>query len=113
MKEGLQRNVKQISSARGTFSGYVVQGFQYESASGELGWNITSWPINDPVHTFWVEDGAFHKTSIHIDWNGHVTVHINDMIRNVDPKERAAVLEAISAWENPPSASESDIASSA
>jgi hypothetical protein len=82
------------------FEGYNVSGFQYESLDGELAWHITAWPGRNPVNSYWVTGGKFHRARIDFLLN-QTRIEVLDEITNVDVKERTAVLKAIAEWEKP------------
>lgn len=72
-----------------TFGGYAVQGLKDLSEIRDVGWLVWSWPMEDPVHDFWVSGTTLYK----------VRLGIFEVARNVNSAERSAILEAIWTWE--------------
>jgi len=103
MADELIRNWEPQISRTGTFSGYSVQAIKYRSERGDVGWHTTSWPLRDPIHSFWIENGAFHSVRIYFSAysTGRTIIEIFGIIENIDTEERNAVLEAIAEWEKP------------
>jgi len=100
MKDGLNRGWRPQGNFEGTFSEYVVRGFKYLSESEEVGWYIMSWPRTDPVHDFWISGTTFYRARVHLagEVSNRQRVEIFEVIENVNPAERGAVLEAIQTW---------------
>ena len=89
MKDGVNRGSRQRVLFFGTFGGYAVQGLKDLSEIRDVGWVVWSWPMGDPVHDFWVSGTTLYK----------VRLGIFEVVRNVNPAERSAILGAILAWE--------------
>jgi hypothetical protein len=105
MQEGLTKNWTKKMHRRGAFDGWVVIGFQYESQDGEIAWHITAWPMADPIHDFWISGREFYEVSIHYFYQmtNRTLIEIFEPIKNLDAKEREAVLKAIDEWDKPES----------
>jgi hypothetical protein len=88
---------------RGIFDGFNVDGFQYENASGETGWQITAWPGRDPINCYWVQDKKFFGVKIQIfpGFLNEIQLQKMDEILAITEAERNAVLKAIVEWEKP------------
>jgi hypothetical protein len=101
MSDGMNRGWRQHGRFAGQFGAYTVQGFKYLSDSGEVGWHTTSWPMRDPVHDFWVSGATFYKVSVYPagEVSNRQRVEIFEVVEDVNPAEKNAVLEAIWAWE--------------
>lgn len=99
MQEGLNSGWRRGKVHRGAFGGYAVQGFRYMSPTGAVGWQTTSWPMRDPVHSFWVCGEEFYEADVRVAaaWGRIYQIDISERL-TVDPAERKAVLEAIEAW---------------
>jgi hypothetical protein len=89
MKDVLDRGRRQRVLFFDTFGGYAVQGLKDLSEIRDVGWLVWSWPMGDPVHDFWVSGTTLYK----------VRLGIFEVVHNVNPAERSAILEAIWAWE--------------
>ena len=101
MQDGLDPGWQRAGSFVGTFEGYIVQGFKYESDNGEPGWFTMSWPQRDPVHNFWVTGSEFYRATIYPagEMSSRQRVELFDLVTDVTPQERKAVLAAIKQWE--------------
>lgn len=102
MSEVLIKNWQKKTYKKGIFEGFTVMGFQYESATGEIGWHITAWLMRDPIHDYWVAGRRFYSMSIHFACLGtnRTVIQIFDEINGLDSKEKQAVLKAITTWES-------------
>lgn len=97
MQEGLTRNwVKKMRRA-GVFGTYTVTGFQYENELGEVGWHITAWPAQGPIHDYWVSGAEFYSMRIHFfyKFTNRTLIEIFEAITGLSSEERATVLQAI------------------
>jgi hypothetical protein len=106
MHDELQRNWKKKMHHVGVFKNYSVSGFQYESESLEIGWHITAWPAQGPIHDFWVSGEEFHSMRIHYGYNStnRTLIEIFGALADVNSDERDAVILAIAKWEEKPEA---------
>jgi hypothetical protein len=94
------------SHHKGVFDGYSVSAYRFESATGEIGWDVTTWkPSMVPFHGYWVIGENFHsaKTQKFFDNTATDLVEIlyPPVNKYIEPTERAAVLKGIGAWEKP------------
>ena len=89
MKDGVNSGGRQRVIFFGTFGGYAVQGLKDLNECEKVGWYVMSWPRTDPVHDFWISGTTFYR----------VRAETFEIVENIDPAERSAVLEAIQAWE--------------
>lgn len=80
---------------------WAVYGVRYESEDGEIAWHTSSYPNDNPIHHFWVMNGALHAVAIHYMYNMTYEnrIWIGDVVANVSTDERDAVLQAIAKWE--------------
>ena len=93
-------NLTRLQHQRGVFDGYNVSGFQYRDERDEVGWKMTAWPGGNPVNDYWVADGKFYAVRMDLGKNESLIEVLNE-VQEVDPKERIAVLHAITEWEKP------------
>ena len=85
----------------GVFGKYSVQGFQFESASGELAWQVSEWGDYGPVKSYWVANRRFYGVIIHFNGAGDNRIETFPEIRDLPGDEKEAVLAAIATWEKP------------
>jgi hypothetical protein len=86
----------------GVFGDCVVYGIRYIGPNGEAGWHTASNQNANPTHHFWVIGSEFHGISGHIrdpQFANHNSFVIGEIVEDVDPAERQALLEAIELWE--------------
>lgn len=96
-------NLKPKSHQRGNFGEYWMYGLQYEDEAGKLAWWVNVWrDKRGPNHGYWVEDGEFSRSSIHVAYNysNRTLIQTLGAATDIDPKEKAAILQAISEWES-------------
>ena len=97
MREGLTKNWTKLQRCAGSFNGYAVTGFQFQAPDGEIGWFITAWPHQDPIHDYWVHGNKFYNVTPHLDPRSKFEIF--DEVKKLDPAEKKAILEAIEEWE--------------
>jgi hypothetical protein len=95
---------------KGTYGDFCVLGIKQSGPHGEVGWHTTSWRHNrswktdNRSHDYWVLDSTFRNIRGHIfdpQFGGRNSFVIGDLVEDIDPAERKAVMDAIEAWENP------------
>ena len=89
----------------GIFSEHTVQGFQFDSVTGDRAWWVTAWSSFRPVTVCWVSNGKFYKVLLR--FNGRQDSHIETFgeIEDIPQEKKRAILEAISKWEKDAEAS--------
>jgi hypothetical protein len=98
----MQWQIKENRS--GVFDGHTILGIKFESADGEIGWQITAWLTEvDPIHGYLVKNGNFYSASIQVFHMGTpvniIEIYEPPITPQIEAAERRAVLHAIAAWE--------------
>ena len=104
METGVNSTWRENGQYSGDFHGYTVNGLKYISPAGEVGWHITSWPMQEPIHSFWVQGSIFYQADIEVDefLAGLYSANIHEQVEDVEQAEQKAVLAAIELWAGSP-----------
>lgn len=81
---------------------YTLYGTKCAISSDESGWRVAAGPDPEPKHDYWVVGSVLHYSFPSIfdpDFGNNTLYQIGPVAENVDPAERAAILEAIERWE--------------
>ncbi len=90
-----------LMNRSGIFENYSVFGFQFRVPGGDTAWMTTSWPQQDPVHTFWIRGGQFYLVSNHMGVGGsdYSLIETHGLATDIDPDEARVLRKAIKTWE--------------
>ena len=104
---GMSSKTNRMWSPAGIFTGvfddHVVMANRHQSSEGDTAWHVTVYRNSgDTSHReYWIEDEHFMATlGTSVNLNGEMSIDTGDEVEELDPREQAAIIQAINHWKN-------------